>query len=52
MDAMRRANKELVEEQLAKNPEFRLINDSQQAYMRKVREWTIIGEYAYLRDNQ
>jgi TRAP-type mannitol/chloroaromatic compound transport system substrate-binding protein len=52
MEAMRKANKELIAEQVAKNPEFKRINDSQQSYMKKVREWTILGEHAYLRDNQ
>ncbi|CAO5673962.1 MAG: Monocarboxylate 2-oxoacid-binding periplasmic protein [Holosporales bacterium] len=52
MDAMRKANADLIAEQSASNPEFKLINESQQAYMKKVRAWTIMGEYTYLRDNQ
>ncbi len=52
MDAMRQANAELVKEESEKSPEFKEIVESQQAYMKKARAWTLIGEYAYIRDNQ
>ncbi len=52
MDAMRKANADLIAEQSASNPEFKLINDSQQAYMKKARAWTTIGEYSYIGNNQ
>jgi len=52
MDAMKAANAELVKEESAKSAEFKTVHDSQQAYMKKARAWTNIGEYAYIRDNQ
>ncbi len=52
MDAMRKANAELIAEASAKNTEFKEIVESQQQYMQKARAWTLIGEYAYIRDNQ
>lgn len=52
MAAMRKANDELVAEESAKSPEFKSIADSQEAYMKKARKWSTIGEFAYIRDNQ
>ncbi len=52
MDAMKAANAELVKEESAKSAEFKTVHDSQQAYMKKARAWTNIGEFAYIRDNQ
>ncbi len=52
MDAMRQANAELIAEESSKNQEFKKIVESQRAYMQKARAWTLIGEYAYIRDNQ
>ena len=52
MDAMRQANDILVAEESAKNLEFKSVVESQQAYMKKARAWTNIGEFAYIRDNQ
>lgn len=52
MDAMRQANAELIAEESAKSLEFKSVVESQQAYMKKARAWTNIGEFAYIRDNQ
>lgn len=52
MDAMRKANAELVTEESARSAEFKSVVESQQAYMKKARVWTTIGEYSYIRDNQ
>lgn len=51
MDKMKAENKKLVAEKSAANPLFREIMDSQTAYMKKVREWTRISDYTYLKDN-
>lgn len=52
MDAMKKANAELISLELTKNPDFKEIYDSQQAYLKKARAWTSIGEFAYIRDSQ
>lgn len=52
MDEMRKANDELVAQESAKSPEFKTVVESQQAYMKKVRAWTTIGEYSYIGNNQ
>lgn len=49
---MRQANAELIAEESAKSLEFNSVVASQQAYMKKARAWTNIGEFAYIRDNQ
>jgi len=51
MDAMRKANDELVAEESSKNPMLKKILDSQHAYMAKVREWTKMSDYGYLKSN-
>lgn len=51
MDAMKRANKQRINELTAKNPLLKKIIDSQNAYMKKAREWTRISDYSYLKDN-
>ena len=51
MDEMKKVNKELRNEMGAKNPLLKEVLDSQDAYMKKVREWTIISDYLYLKDN-
>ena len=51
MDEMKKVNKELRNEMAAKNPLLKEVLDSQDAYMKKVREWTIISDYLYLKDN-
>ncbi|MBE0497114.1 MAG: ABC transporter substrate-binding protein, partial [Campylobacterales bacterium] len=48
MDAMRKANAELIAEESAKSSEFKNVVASQQAYMKKARAWTNIGEFAYI----
>ncbi len=49
--AMKKANNELLKETAAKDPMFKKILDSQRDYMQKVRRWTEISDYAYLKDN-
>ena len=51
MDEMKKVNKELRNEMGAKNPLLKEVLDSQDVYMKKVREWTIISDYLYLKDN-
>ena len=51
IDEMKKVNKELRNEMGAKNPLLKEVLDSQDAYMKKVREWTIISDYLYLKDN-
>ena len=49
--AMKQANNELLSEMAAKDATFKEILDSQTAYMKKARKWTVISDYAYLKDN-
>jgi TRAP-type mannitol/chloroaromatic compound transport system substrate-binding protein len=51
MDALKKANKELRVELSAKNPLLKEVLDSQDAYMKKIREWTKMSDYLYLKDN-
>ena len=51
MDAMKKANLELRAEASAKSPELKEILDHQEAYQKKVREWTKMSDYLYLKDN-
>lgn len=51
MDAMKNANKELREEIGKESSLLKEILDSQDAYMRKAREWTKMSDYLYLQDN-
>ena len=48
MDALKKANAELLAERAAEDPLAREIIDSQAAYMAKVRAWTEISDKAYL----
>ncbi|MDG3085717.1 TRAP transporter substrate-binding protein [Vibrio hannami] len=48
MDAMRAANKELLEEQASKDDLAKRIVESQEEYLKKVRAWTDISTKAYL----
>ena len=48
LDAMKVANKELLEERAAKDEMARTIIDSQANYLKQVREWTNISDRAYL----
>jgi len=51
LDAMKAANKALLEETAAKDPQFKEILDSQQAYLAKARAWSFVSDYAYMKDN-
>ena len=48
MDALHKANDELLAEAAAKDPQAKEILDSQAAYMQKARKWTDISDKAYL----
>jgi TRAP-type mannitol/chloroaromatic compound transport system substrate-binding protein len=51
MNAMKKANSELRIEMGSKNPLLKEVLDSQDAYMKKAREWTKMSDYLYLKDN-
>ena len=51
MDAMKKANEELLVEYSKNNPLLKEILDSQKAYLKKVRPWTSMSDYLYLKDN-
>ncbi|WP_419763543.1 MAG: TRAP transporter substrate-binding protein [Arcobacter sp.] len=51
MDAMKKANKELLVEKTKGQPLLKEILDSQAAYQKKAREWTKMSDYLYLKDN-
>ncbi|MBP7742280.1 MAG: TRAP transporter substrate-binding protein DctP [Aliarcobacter sp.] len=51
MDEMKKANQELRTEMGIQSPLMKEILDSQDVYMKKVREWTVISDYLYLKDN-
>ncbi len=51
MDAMKKANKELREEMVKGEPLLKEIFDSQETYQKKVRQWTKMSDYIYLKDN-
>ena len=51
MDAMKKANKELLTEISSEHPFFKEVIDSQAAYLKKVRAWTEMSDYFYLKDN-
>lgn len=48
MDALKKANKKLVEESAAADPFAAKVLASQQAYLEKVRQWTTMSDLAYL----
>jgi TRAP-type mannitol/chloroaromatic compound transport system substrate-binding protein len=48
LEAMRRANEELLAERAAADPMAREIIDSQKAYLAKVRGWTAVSDQVYL----
>ncbi|MEH6652507.1 MAG: TRAP transporter substrate-binding protein [Motiliproteus sp.] len=48
MDAMRKANDELLAEKAAADPLAKEILDSQAGYLKQVRQWTNISDKAYL----
>jgi TRAP-type mannitol/chloroaromatic compound transport system substrate-binding protein len=51
MTAMKKENQKLLTEKAAKDPVFKEIYEAQKDYMKKVRKWTEISDYAYLKDN-
>ena len=51
MDAMKKANEELIIEKSKDNPLLKEIIDSQTAFQKKARAWTIMSDYLYLKDN-
>lgn len=48
---LKKANAQLRKEMAAKTPILKEIFESQEKYMSKVREWTIISDYQYIQDN-
>ena len=51
MNAMKKANSELRTELGNKSSLLKEVLDSQDAYMKKAREWTKMSDYLYLKDN-
>ncbi|PKH01949.1 ABC transporter substrate-binding protein [Psychromonas sp. MB-3u-54] len=51
MDAMKKANSELIAEITKENPLLKEVIDSQTAFQKKARAWTIMSDYNYLKDN-
>ena len=51
MDAMKKANSELRIEMGNKSSLLKEVLDSQDAYKKKVREWTKMSDFLYLKDN-
>jgi len=49
MAALKKAARDIEDEQAAKDPVFKEILDSQRAYIAKVRPWTLMGDYGYLK---
>ena len=52
LNAMKEANNRLLEETAAKDPLFKEVLDSQRAYQKNARDWSIVSDYAYMNDNQ
>ena len=50
--AMKQATDEVLGEYAAKDPFFKEVLDSQQAFMKKAREWTKISEQYYLQESE
>ncbi len=48
---LKEVTKQLLKEHAAKDPMGKKIIDSKQAYLKKVRKWTEISDYAYLKGN-
>lgn len=51
MDSMKKANQDLRAQMSNESPLLKEILDSQDSYMKKVREWTKMSDYLYLKDN-
>jgi TRAP-type mannitol/chloroaromatic compound transport system substrate-binding protein len=52
LKAMKKANDEVMLAYAAQNAEFKEVYDSQQAYMKKAREWSRISTQYYLETTQ
>ncbi len=52
IDALKAANTRLLDGYAAKDPLFKEVLDSQRAYLAKARAWSIVSDYAYMKDNQ
>ena len=51
MDELKRVNAELLIEMSKNQPLLKEVLDSQKDYLKKVREWTKMSDYLYLKDN-
>ncbi len=51
IDRLKEENTKLLNAQAEKDPLFKEILESQRSYMKSMREWTKISDYAYLKDN-
>lgn len=49
--AMKEINNQLLEKMAEEDPQFKEILESQRAYLAKSRPWSLVSDYAYLRDN-
>lgn len=52
LDALKKANLEILEEQAKKDPVFKELLDSQKSYLKKAREWTEMGNYSYINNTK
>jgi TRAP-type mannitol/chloroaromatic compound transport system substrate-binding protein len=50
MNALKKANNQILNEQAAKDPLFKEILDSQRAFLKKSRAWTKMSDYAYIQN--
>jgi TRAP-type mannitol/chloroaromatic compound transport system substrate-binding protein len=50
--AMKKINAQLLEKTAAEDPQFNEILESQRVYLAKSRAWSMVSDYAYLRDSQ
>ena len=51
MDAMKKANAELLEEVKKESPIVKEVLESQDAYQKQARKWTEMSDFLYLKDN-
>jgi len=51
IEKMKKENVKLLEKAAKKDPLFKEVLESQQAFTKKAREWTRISDYSYLQDN-
>ena len=52
LKAMKKATDDLLNGYAAKDPQFKTILDSQRAFMKKARAWTLISEYKYIKTSE